>query len=142
MTQRHGLTTQMARPAAPFALPRHPTKLVDQEEGLEGLNDLPRGGQPRKLSAEKFNDILTLTTQRVPHEATHWSVRLMVKYAQVSTWQVRQVWTASDLKPHRLKTFKISNDPLFADEVVDVVGLYLNPLDNALVLSVDEKPQI
>ena len=113
-----------------------------QEAGLEGLNDLPRSGQPRKLSAAKFNDILTLTTQRVPHEATHWSVRLMAKYAQVSTWQVRQVWAASDLKPHRLKTFKISNDPLFADKVVDVVGLYLNPPDNALVLSVDEKTQI
>ncbi|AZE50349.1 Transposase [Pseudomonas chlororaphis] len=66
----------------------------------------------------------------------------MAKYAQVSTWQVRQVWAASDLKPHRLKTFKISNDPLFADKVVDVVGLYLNPPDNALVLSVDEKTQI
>jgi transposase len=113
-----------------------------QEPGLEGLNDLPRSGQPRKLSAAKFNDILTLTTQRVPREATHWSVRLMAKYAQVSTWQVRQVWAASDLKPHRLKTFKISNDPLFADKVVDVVGLYLNPPDNALVLSVDEKTQI
>ncbi|MGH8383466.1 IS630 family transposase [Pseudomonas sp.] len=113
-----------------------------QEAGLEGLHDLPRSGQPRKLSAAKFNDILTLTTQRVPQEATHWSVRLMAKYAQVSTWQVRQVWAASDLKPHRLKTFKISNDPLFADKVVDVVGLYLNPPDNALVLSVDEKTQI
>lgn len=66
----------------------------------------------------------------------------MAKYARVTTWQVRQVWAASDLKPHRLKTFKISNDPHFADKVVDVVGLYLNPPDNALVLSVDEKTQI
>lgn len=112
------------------------------EAGLEGLNDLPRSGQPRKLSAQKVNDILTLTTRRVPREATHWSVRLMAKYAGVTTWQVRQVWAASDLKPHRLKTFKVSNDPHFADKVVDVVGLYLNPPDNALVLSVDEKTQI
>ncbi|PBW56568.1 IS630 family transposase [Pseudomonas aeruginosa] len=111
-------------------------------DGLEGLNDLPRSGQPRKLSAQKVNEILTLTTRRVPREATHWSVRLMAKYAGVTTWQVRQVWAASDLKPHRLKTFKISNDPHFADKVVDVVGLYLNPPDNALVLSVDEKTQI
>ncbi|QHC91366.1 hypothetical protein PchlR47_24730 [Pseudomonas chlororaphis] len=95
------------------------------EAGLEGLNDLPRSGQPRKLSAQKINEILTLTTRRVPREATHWSVRLMAKYAAVTTWQVRQVWAASDLKPDRLKTFKISNDSHFADKVVDVVGLYL-----------------
>ena len=66
----------------------------------------------------------------------------MAKYARVTTWQVREVWAASDLKPHRLKTLKISNDPHFADKVVDVVGLYLNPPDNALVLSVAEKTQI
>jgi transposase len=112
------------------------------EAGLEGLSDLPRSGQPLKLGAEKVSEILTLTTRRVPKEATHWSVRLMAKYARVTTWQVRQVWAASDLKPHRLKTFKISNDPHFADKVVDVIGLYLNPPDNALVLSVDEKTQI
>ena len=112
------------------------------EAGIEGLSDLPRSGQPLKLGPDKINEILTLTTRRVPQEATHWSVRLMAKYARVTTWQVRQVWAASDLKPHRLKTFKISNDPHFADKVVDVVGLYLNPPDNALVLSVDEKTQI
>ncbi|WP_455229607.1 IS630 family transposase [Geopseudomonas aromaticivorans] len=113
-----------------------------QESGLEGLSDLPRSGAPRKLNEAKIKEILTLTTQRVPREATHWSLRLMAKYAGVSIWQVAQVWAAADLKPHRLKTFKISNDPHFADKVVDVVGLYLNPPDNALVLSVDEKTQI
>lgn len=113
-----------------------------QEAGLGGLNDLPRSGKPRKLNEEKIKEILMLTTQRVPREATHWSLRLMAKYAGVSIWQVAQVWAAADLKPHRLKTFKISNDPYFADKVVDVVGLYLNPPDNALVLSVDEKTQI
>ncbi len=112
------------------------------EAGLEGLNDPPRSGKPRKLSAQKVNEVLTLTTRRVPCEATHWSVRIMAKYAAVTTWQVRQVWAASDLKPHSLKTFKISNDPHFADKVVDVVALYPNPADNALVLSVDEKTQI
>jgi len=106
------------------------------------LTDLPRSGQLLKLGPEKINEILTLTTRRVPQEATHWSVRLMAKYARVTTWQVRQVWAASDLKLHRLKIFKISNDPHFADKVVDVVGLYLNPPDNALVLSGDEKAQI
>lgn len=97
------------------------------EAGIEGLSDMPRSGQPLKLGPDKINEILTLTTRRVPQQATHWSVRLMAKYARVTTWQVRQVWAASDLKPYRLKTFKISNDPHFADKVVDVVGLYLNP---------------
>lgn len=113
-----------------------------QEAGLDGLKDLQRSGAPRKLSEAKAKEILTLTTQRVPREATHWSLRLMAKYAQVSIWQVAQVWAAADLKPHRLKTFKISKDPLFADKVVDVVGLYMNPPDNAMVLSIDEKTQI
>ena len=66
----------------------------------------------------------------------------MAKYALVTTWLVRQVWAASDLKPHRLKIFKISDDPHLADKVADVVGLYLNPPDNAQVLSVDEKAQV
>ena len=66
----------------------------------------------------------------------------MAKAAGVTTWQVRQIWEAADLKPHRLKTFKISNDPEFANKVIDVVGLYMNPPDNAIILSVDEKTQI
>lgn len=111
-------------------------------EGLDGLKDLPRTGQPKKLSADKVKEVLTLTVECIPKEATHWSVRLMAKAAKITTWQVRQIWEASDLKPHRLKTFKISNDPEFAEKVVDVVGLYMNPPDNALVLSVDEKTQI
>jgi len=110
--------------------------------GLDGLKDLPRSGQPKKLSAKKVKEVLTMTVEQIPKEATHWSVRLMAKAAGITTWQVRQIWEASDLKPHRLKTFKISNDPDFAEKVVDVVGLYMNPPDNALVLSVDEKPQI
>jgi hypothetical protein len=110
--------------------------------GIDGLSDLPRSGQPLKLDADQVKEILTLTTQWVPKEATHWSVRLMAKYAQVTTWQVRQIWAASDLKPHRLKTFKISNGPHFAEKVIDVVGLYLSPPDDAMVLSVEEKTQI
>jgi len=113
-----------------------------KESGLNGLSDLPRSGQPKKLSEQKIKDVLTLTVERIPHEATHWSVRLMAKYADVTTWQVRQIWEAADLKPHRIKSFKISNDPQFAEKVVDVVGLYMNPPDNAIVLSVDEKTQI
>lgn len=111
-------------------------------QGVEGLRDRPRPGQPKKLTRAKIEEVLQLTVERIPREATHWSVRLMSQYAGISEWQVRQIWQAADLKPHRLKTFKISNDPQFAEKVTDVVGLYLNPPDNAMVLSVDEKTQI
>lgn len=111
-------------------------------EGLKGLTDRARSGRPTTLDAKSVERILMLTTQRVPTEATHWSTRLMAEYAEVSQWQVRKVWAAADLKPHRLKSFKISNDPQFAEKVIDVVGLYLDPPDNAMVLSVDEKTQI
>lgn len=110
--------------------------------GLAGLVDLPRPGQPKRLSEEARKRILTLTVERIPEEATHWSIALMARYAAVTTWHVRQVWEQADLQPHRLKGFKISNDPHFADKVIDVVGLYMNPPVNAGVLSVDEKTQI
>lgn len=112
------------------------------DSGLDGLLDLPRSGQPKKIREEDVKRVLKLTVERIPHEATHWSLRLMAKYAGVTTWQVRQIWEAADLKPHRIRTFKISNDPEFAEKVIDVVGLYMNPPDNAVVLSVDEKTQI
>jgi transposase len=111
-------------------------------EGLAGLMDRPRSGQPRKLSAEKAQEILRLTVKEIPRESTYWSLRLMARHAGVTPYQVRRIWQAADLKPHRLRTFKISKDPQFAEKVKDVVGLYLNPPDNAMVLSVDEKTQI
>src|SRR5437867_6935702 len=110
--------------------------------GLGGLHDRPRPGQPRRLSPAQARDILRWTVERIPHEATHWSLRLMGKHARVSQWHVAQVWKAADLRPHRLKTFKISRDPHFAEKVTDVVGLYMDPPDNAVVLSVDEKTQM
>ncbi len=113
-----------------------------EQEGVDGLHDHPRSGRPTKLTEAKIKRILHLTTERIPKEATHWSTRLMAKYADATQWQVRQVWAAAELKPHRLKTFKISSDPEFAEKVIDVVGLYLNPPDNAVILSVDEKTQI
>ena len=113
-----------------------------RRDGLAGLHDSPRAGRPTKLTAKVTKQVLDLTTKRIPKESTHWSTRLMAKYAGVSQWQVRQIWEAADLKPHRLKSFKISNDPRFAEKVIDVVGLYLNPPDGAVVLSVDEKTQI
>ena len=113
-----------------------------QSAGLAGLGDLPRAGRPRTLSAKKAKEILRLTVERIPRESTHWSLRLMAKHVGVTVHQVREIWKAADLKPHRIKSFKISNDPQFAEKVQDVVGLYLDPPDNALVLSVDEKTQI
>jgi len=113
-----------------------------ERNGLDGLEDARRSGRPRELRGWQAAQILKDTVETIPREATHWSIRLMAKHAGVSTRQVRQVWDAAGLKPHRLKTFKISNDPKFAEKVIDVVGLYLDPPDNALVLSVDEKTQI
>jgi len=112
------------------------------EEGIAGLMDKPRSGRPSVIDDETVRKVLMLTTERVPRESTHWSIQLMAEYAGITTWQVRQIWDAADLKPHRIKTFKISNDPEFAEKVVDIIGLYMNPPNNALVLSVDEKTQI
>jgi transposase len=113
-----------------------------RNDGVAALKDLPRPGQPRKVTEDLAKKILKLTVERVPAEAKFWSIRLMMKYAGVTQHQVMEVWKAADLKPHRLKNFKISNDPRFAEKVVDVVGLYMDPPDNAVVLSVDEKTQI
>ena len=112
------------------------------ESGLKGLFDEPRPGRPGTIDEETVNRVLTLTTEYVPEEATQWSERLMAEHAGVTPYQVRKIWKAADLQPHRLKTFKISNDPAFAEKVVDIVGLYMNPPSNAVVLSVDEKTQI
>lgn len=112
------------------------------EQGIAGLHDAPRSGRPTVIDEKTVQTVLKMTCEQLPQEATHWSIALMAQYAQISTWQVRQIWGAADLKPHRLRTFKISNDPQFAEKVIDVVGLYMNPPNNALVLSVDEKTQI
>lgn len=113
-----------------------------EEEGIDGLYERSRSGRPTVIDKETINKVLFLTTKRIPQEATHWSIELMAKYAEVTSWQVRQIWRAADLRPHRLKTFKISNDPEFAEKVIDIVGLYMNPPENAVILSVDEKTQI
>ena len=113
-----------------------------EAEGIDGLLERSRSGRPTVIDKETVDKVLFLTTKRIPQEATHWSIELMARYAQVTRWQVRQIWKAADLRPHRLKTFKISNDPQFAEKVIDIVGLYMNPPDNAVVLSVDEKTQI
>lgn len=112
------------------------------EAGIPGLEDKHRSGRPTVIDEKTVRKVLKLTTERVPRESTHWSVQLMAEYAGITTWQVRQIWEAANLKPHRIRTFKISNDPDFADKVIDIVGLYMAPPNNALVLSVDEKTQI
>jgi transposase len=113
------------------------------ELGVAGLvKDAPRAGRPRKITAATVNEIVTQTTQTTPANATHWSTRTMAKQAGISEASVRRIWKAHGLKPHRTTTFKLSNDPRFAEKLEDIVGLYLNPPEHALVLSLDEKSQI
>ena len=95
-----------------------------------------------KLPVEKVEEILTLTMTGKPAAATHWSCRTMAKQVGVSRMSVNRVWRAHALKPHQVKGFKVSNDPLFAEKLRDVIGLYLNPPEKAIVFSVDEKSQI
>jgi transposase len=101
----------------------------------------PRAGKPR-VSDEKRVEIVRRTAQEKPGNATHWSARMLAEELGVGHTTVQRVWKEHGLKPHLTRTFKLSNDPHFAEKVVDVVGLYLNPPDNAVVLSVDEKSQI
>jgi transposase len=111
--------------------------------GLEGIEkDAPRPGRKPQISRVRVREIVRLTTQEKPVGATHWSTRKMAEASGVSEATVRRVWKRHGLKPHLLTTFKISNDPLFAEKVEDIVGLYLNPPERALVLSVDEKSQV
>jgi transposase len=106
------------------------------------LEDRPRSGRPRQISAEKEAAIVEATIQTTPKEATHWSVRSMAATQKVSPATVQRIWKKHRLQPHRVESFKFSNDPEFAPKVRDIVGLYMNPPDRAIVLSVDEKSQI
>jgi transposase len=109
---------------------------------LDGLLDEPRPGAPRRISDAKIEQALVRTLESAPREATHWSTRSMAKASGLSQSTVSRIWRAFALQPHRTETFKLSKDPLFVEKVRDVVGLYLNPPDKALVLCVDEKSQI
>jgi transposase len=109
---------------------------------LDGLLDEPRPGAPRKISDAKVEAVLRTTLEKTPREATHWSTRLMAKHCGLSQTAVSRIWRAFALQPHRAESFKLSTDPLFIEKVRDIVGLYLNPPDKALVLCVDEKTQI
>jgi transposase len=111
------------------------------EARLEGLTDEPRSGAPRRIG-DKIADVVTTTLESLPKDATPWSTRSMAKASGVSVSTVHRIWRAFSLQPHRSETFKLSTDPLFVEKVRDIVGLYLDPPERALVLCVDEKTQI
>ncbi len=113
------------------------------EHGLTGIEkDASRPGRPRKNRHSLEKKIVELTTQSTPKNATHWSTRTLAAELGIDHVFVHRVWKAHGLRPHRIRTFKLSRDPQFADKVTDVVGLYLDPPEHAFVFSVDEKSQI
>ena len=109
---------------------------------LEGLHDEPRPGAPRSIGDDDVEMLIVKTLEETPVDATHWSTRSMANATGMSQSAVSRIWRAFGLKPHLVDTFKLSPDPLFVDKVRDIVGLYINPPDAALVLCVDEKTQI
>src|SRR5918998_2518566 len=109
---------------------------------LDGLTDEPRPGQPRKITDEQVEEVIVKTLETAPKDATHWSTRAMAREVGLTQTAVHRIWKAFGLQPHRSETWKLSRDPLFIDKVRDVVGLYLNPPERAIVLCVDEKSQI
>jgi putative transposase len=112
------------------------------EQGIDGLHDGDRPGRPRQIDDERVMALIHKTLQQQPSDATHWSTRSMARAVGVSNATVQRIWSTFGLQPHRQRTFKLSNDPYFAEKVRDIVGLYLNPPDKALVLCVDEKSQV
>lgn len=124
-----------------------PTVILWRERYVEGglqvlLRDAPRPGRKPRLSAKKVEQVVERTLHTKPRNATHWSVRTLAEAEGLSPSMVHRIWRAHGLKPHRITTFKLSEDPEFVSKVRDVVGLYMNPPDKALVLCVDEKSQI
>lgn len=112
-------------------------------EGLAGLfNDRPRSGRPKQISGDREAAIVEATIRTLPKDATQWSVRAMAASQKVSAATVQRIWKKHKLQPHRVESFKFSTDPDFAPKVRDIVGLYMNPSDRAIVLSLDEKSQI
>jgi transposase len=109
---------------------------------LDGLYDEPRPGAPRRIGDDQIEDVIIRTLETKPPGATQWSVREMAKATGLNRMAINRIWRAFGLQPHRIETFKLSPDPLLIDKVRDIVGLYVNPPEHALVLCVDEKSQI
>jgi len=110
--------------------------------GISGLHDEWRPGRPRSISDERVAHLLRRTLQTKPRDGTHWSVRQIAAESRLAKSTVHRIWQAFGVQPHRQRSFKLSNDPFFVEKVRDIVGLYLNPPDKAVVLGVDEKSQI
>jgi len=106
------------------------------------LKDRSRPGRKRQIEESKVREVVNRTLQEKPANATHWSTRTLAAEVGLSPASIQRIWKAHGLKPHLVRTFKLSRDPLFVEKLQDVVGLYLNPPEHALVLSVDEKSQI
>ena len=112
------------------------------EQGMDGLVDEPRPGRPRVVGDDRIEALITATLETAPPNATHWSTRSMAEHLGLSQSMVSRVWRAFGLAPHKQDSWKLSSDPLFVAKVRDVVGLYLDPPERAVVLCVDEKTQI
>ncbi len=111
-------------------------------ERLEGLLDEPRPGAPRRIGDSQIEEVVTRTLETMPANRTHWSTRAMAEAVGLSQTAVVRIWNAFGLQPHRVENFKFSKDPQFVEKVRDVVGLYMNPPEHAIVLCVDEKSQV
>ena len=109
---------------------------------MEGLLDEPRVGAPRKITDRQIEEVVTLTLETLPDNATHWSTRLMAQKTGLTQNAIVRIWRAFGWQPHRVENFKFCKDPQFVEKVRDIVGLYLNPPDRAMVLCVDEKSQV
>lgn len=109
---------------------------------LEGLSDEPRPGRPRTITDERVEKVITKTLEERPQQATHWSTRTMAESLGMSQSSISRIWRAFGLQPQREETFKLSSDPQFIEKLRDVVGIYLNPPEAAVVFCVDEKSQV
>src|SRR3954470_23966764 len=112
------------------------------DDRLEGLTDEPRPGAPRRITDARVEEVVTKTLEEKPKAATHWSTRGMAQAVGLSQSAIVRIWNAFGLQPHKSETFTLSTDPFFVEKVRDVVGLYMSPPEDAIVLSVDEKSQV